>query len=128
MYLAIATRPDISYVVGVLSRYLDRPAPQHIKTLKRVFRYLKATQNIVTPITLAMSDTRRSTSGYIFLLGDSPIAWGSRRQRCTALSSTEAEYVAASEAVKETHVDKSFNKRYPTRVRCASNALYRQQL
>ena len=44
---------------------------------------------------------RNSTSGYVFMLGDSSIAWSSRKQATVAMSSTEAEYVAASHACKE---------------------------
>lgn len=46
-------------------------------------------------------ETRRSTSGNVFMLGTSAISWASQRQKCVALSSTEAEFVAASLAVKE---------------------------
>ncbi len=45
--------------------------------------------------------TRRSTSGYIFQIGNSTISWSSRLQRCVTLSSTEAEYVALASAAQE---------------------------
>lgn len=46
-------------------------------------------------------ETRRSTSGFVFMLGSGAITWCSQRQKCVALSTTESEYIAASEAVKE---------------------------
>jgi hypothetical protein len=46
-------------------------------------------------------DKRKSTTGYIFLYCWGPVFWASRRQRCTALSTTEAEYIAGCEASKE---------------------------
>jgi hypothetical protein len=48
------------------------------------------------------TDKRRSTSGYVFLINGGPISWKSRKQTSTALSSNEAEYMAASEAARET--------------------------
>lgn len=41
MYLAIATRPDLSYAVGCVSRYLEKPSSEHINAVKRILRYLK---------------------------------------------------------------------------------------
>lgn len=95
MDLAIATRPDISYAVGVVSRFLSNPKETHVNAVKRILKYLRGTMDcgISDPV------TRRSTSGN--MLGASAISWGSQRQKCVTLSSTEAEYVAAAQAVKE---------------------------
>lgn len=116
MYLAIATRPDIAYAVGVVCRYMDCPKSVHINAVKRIFKYLQATRNLgisfLKNSNLSISgysdadyagdaETRRSTSGYVFLMGNGPVSWSSRRQQCVSLSTTEAEYIAASEAVKE---------------------------
>lgn len=117
MYLAVATRPDISYAVGYISRFMENPNQQHVKAVKRVIKYIKGTtdygiifkcnqKNFVLSV---FSDadyagdqvTRRSTTGYIFLLGSGAISWGSERQKSVALSTTESEYVAASQTIKE---------------------------
>lgn len=47
------------------------------------------------------TQTRRSTSGYVFILGTGIISWGSERQKSVALSTSESEYIAASNAIKE---------------------------
>lgn len=115
--LAVATRPDISYVVGVLSRFLNNPGPYHIKIIKRVFRYLNATQttgihfvncNSLTLLCYSDSDWWRwwhwnkAFDQQLFVpFGTVCHFLGSRRQRCIALSSTETEYIAASEIIKE---------------------------
>lgn len=116
IYLAIATRPDISFAVGVVSRFLDNPTSAHVNNVKRIFKYLKSTINYgiyVTsnnPIKLlgysdadyaADKETRRSTSGFVFFYNGNIISWGSERQRSVALSTTESEYIAACVAVKE---------------------------
>ena len=43
IYLAVATRPDISYAIGVLCRFVENPGPEHWGAAKRVLRYLKGT-------------------------------------------------------------------------------------
>lgn len=116
MYLSIATRPDITYAVGIVSRYLEKPTIAHETAAKRILKYLRGTINFgifysnSDEIKLigysdadyaGDSDTRRSTSGYFFEFGNGPISWCSERQKCVSLSTTEAEYIAASNAVKE---------------------------
>lgn len=116
MYLAVATRPDIAFALGSVSRYMENPKQVHINAIKRLLRYLKGTLDygIVFDynerlILAAYSDadyagdvvTRRSTSGFVFMLGSGAVSWCSQRQKCVSLSTTESEYVAASEAVKE---------------------------
>ncbi|KAF1318429.1 Integrase catalytic core protein, partial [Globisporangium splendens] len=116
MYLMVATRPDLAAAVGVLSQFAADPCPTHWQTLKRVLRYLQATPMHGIRFSgsgdgelIGYSDadwagdieTRRSTSGYVFVLNDGCISWHSKKQRTVALSSTEAEYMALSEATQE---------------------------
>jgi hypothetical protein len=115
-YAAICTRPDISAAVGALSQFMANPNSVHWTGVKRILRYLRGTVNhgLVydgkgdTEL-VGFSDadwagdvnTRRSTSGYAFQLGNSTITWSSRRQATVARSSTEAEYVSLSAAAQE---------------------------
>ena len=117
MYLAIATRPDISYTVGVLARFSKNPGPHHWKAVKHLFRYLKGTLDYKLTYSPTSSpelfttytdadhtgnpDNGRSTSGYIVMMGTGAISWSSRLQGIVALSTTEAEYVAATSAGQE---------------------------
>ena len=115
MYAMIATRPDIAFAVGVVSRYMSNPGKKHWEAVKGILRYLKATKNMricygsqeLTVKGFTDSDyagdldNRRSTSGYVFTLAGGAVSWRSRLQTCVTQSTTEAEYVAASEACKE---------------------------
>lgn len=116
MYLAVATRPDIAHAVGVVSRYLEKPTVVHEKAAKRILRYIKGTINFGISFPSSNNrkltgfsdadyagdmDTRRSTSGFVFLYGNSIISWNSERQKSVSLSTTESEYIAASNAVRE---------------------------
>jgi hypothetical protein len=118
MYLAVATRPDIAYSVGVLARFSKNPGMQHWKAVKHLFRYLKGTldykltysANTSSPELFATYsdadhagnvDNGRSTSGYLVKMGGGAISWSSRLQSIVALSTTEAEYVAATAAGQE---------------------------
>ncbi|GAA0139391.1 transmembrane signal receptor [Lithospermum erythrorhizon] len=115
MYLT-ATRPDLMYVTCLMSKYTARPTEMHMQVAKRALRYLKGTTQLgihyqrtnemkgelaaYTDSDYAGdSDDRRSTSGYVFLIGSGSIAWSSKKQPIVTLSTTEAEYVAASYCV-----------------------------
>lgn len=127
LYLAIATRPDISYTVGVLARYCANPGQSHWKAAKHLCRYLRGTvgmklcyaptkgselftaytkgSDLFTTYTDADHggdpDGRRSTSGMIVTMGTGAISWASKLQSIVTLSTTEAEYVAAVQAGQE---------------------------
>lgn len=117
MFAAIVTRPDIAYSVGVVSRYLNKHTREHWNAVKRIVKYLAGTSNYeikydrqyssLPLIGYADSDfasdlqTRRSTCGYVFKMCNAPVTWSSKRQSNVVLSTTEAEYVAASHASKE---------------------------
>jgi hypothetical protein len=101
--------------VGTLSQFSSDPCPTHWQALKRVLRYLQATPNHGLKFTREEGsricgytdadwagdiESRRSTSGYVFMRNGGCIRWESQKQRSVALSSTEAEYMALSEATK----------------------------
>ncbi|KAI3513963.1 hypothetical protein L1887_12232 [Cichorium endivia] len=115
IYLTL-TRPDIAFPVGVLSRFMQHPRKPHLGAARRVLRYIKATLNYGVkfkrePECKLMGfcdadyagdvNTRRSTTGYVFMLGSSVVSWCSKRQPTVSLSTTEAEYRAAAVAAQE---------------------------
>ena len=110
------TRPDISFAVQSLSQFMHSPTLQHVDALIHTLKYIKGTagQGILLRATdqltlQAYSDsdwascptTRRSVTGYILLLGNSPISWKSKKQSTISKSSSEAEYRAMSQAAGE---------------------------
>ncbi|KAF7334226.1 Transcription factor [Mycena sanguinolenta] len=114
MYAAIGTRPDIAYAVSLLARFMSKPKRIHWDAAKRVLRYLTGSKNYA--ITFGLDDSgfvaytdadhasqpdRHSISGNLFLFDGAPIAWSSRKQALIALSTTEAEYIAAASAARE---------------------------
>ncbi|MCO5556884.1 hypothetical protein L7F22_010438 [Adiantum nelumboides] len=115
MYAMVATRPDIAHAVGVVSRFMANPGRLHWDAMKSIMRYLKGTKNKCLcygkgPLELkgfcdsdmvGDVDTRKSTSGYVFTLARGAVSWCSRLQKIVALSTTEAEYISATEASKE---------------------------
>ena len=117
MYLSIATRPDISYAVGVLSRFSANPGVAHWKAVKHLMRYLKSTLDYKLTYAPDKSsdrfvtysdadfagehDSKRSTSAYVVKMGSGAISWASRLQTVHALSTTEAEYISATSAAQE---------------------------
>jgi transposase InsO family protein len=114
LYLATCTRPDIAQAVGVLARFMSAPTDEHWHAARHVVRYLSGTveHGIVYGSSSSFEgytdasfgndpDTRRSTTATLFLLNGGALNWHSTLQRTVALSTTEAEYMAASAAVRE---------------------------
>ena len=120
MYAMVCTRPDIAHAVGVLSRFMSKPRKEHWTTVKQFFRFLRGTSDYglcyqgrpgldreldirgFVDVDWARDlDQRRSTSGYVFNLFGGAISWMSKKQSVVALSTTEAEYMAAIHASKE---------------------------
>ena len=131
LHAARVTRPDIMFAVQQLSRHLQAAEAEHWTAAKRVLRYLRGTRelgilyggkvcvkrtrlvsyyarNLDTELVgYCDSDwgsdpaTSRSTTGHAYMLAGGPVSWESRLQPTVALSSTEAEYMAACSAVQE---------------------------
>ena len=115
LYLSVCTRPDIAYAVGALSRYMSAPTTDHWRAAIGILRYLADTRDLgivfgngglipegyVDADYAGELDTRRSTTGYVFILAGGAISWSSRLQVTVAVSTVEAEYMGAASAVKE---------------------------
>nr|KAJ0209090.1 hypothetical protein LSAT_V11C400189260 [Lactuca sativa] len=115
MYAMINTRPDITYIVGSLSRYTSNPSSHHWQAVSRVFKYLKGTMNYCLtysgyPFVLEgyldanwinNLEDHSSTNGWVFLLGGGAISWASKKQTCITNSTMDSEFVALSAAGKE---------------------------
>ena len=113
MYAMLGSRPDIAYAIGTVSKFCTNPNSQHWAAVKRIFRYLAGTREIgltygtkpscegYCDSDWGSSEDRQCTTGYVFILNGGAISWASHRQPVVALSSTEAEYMAMTQAVKE---------------------------
>lgn len=118
MYIMVCTRPDLSFAVNVLSRFANKNNHSLWSYLKRLLRYLKGSMSF--KLTYTQSDynnilsgfvdsdwgsnevDRKSTTGYLFKLFEQcTVCWQTKRQLTVAASSTEAEYMALFEAVRE---------------------------
>jgi len=108
------TRPDILYGVGLISRYIETPDQSQLNAAKRILRYIKGTINEGMFYTSSTNfnltsysdsdwgrnlDERKSTTGFVFFMGDTSFTWSSKKQSIVTLSSCEVEYVAANSAV-----------------------------
>ena len=110
------TRPNISFVIGILSWFMQKPCEGYWNATKRVLRYLKGTQEL-GPKYSKVGDFKLigytnsdfdgdkekgvSTSRYVVSLGSTAISWRSRKQSVLTDSTTKAKYVVATKATKE---------------------------
>ena len=116
MYLMVCTRPDISHAVSVISRYMADLGKEHWNAVNWIFRYLTGTRDFGILFDQRASteavgyvdsdyagdlDSRKSMTSYVFRFAGGPICWKSTLQDVVALSTTEAEYMAMTEAGKE---------------------------
>lgn len=110
------SRPDISFPVSVVSRFLHSPTKLHLGAAKRILHYVAGTKNYgiwysrVSKFRLVgfsdsdwagCVDDRKSTSGNVFSFGSGAVTWSSKKQDTVALSSSEAEYIAANAAARQ---------------------------
>ncbi|GME82246.1 unnamed protein product [[Candida] boidinii] len=116
LFASNTVRPDLAYAVSVLSRYIKDPKEIHMKAAKQVLRYVSGTLDFGLTYRhtgsfqlFGFCDAdwandkvdRTSNTGYVFKLSDAPISWRSKKQATVAQSSTEAEYLALGDAVRE---------------------------
>ncbi|KAE8664954.1 hypothetical protein F3Y22_tig00112738pilonHSYRG01227 [Hibiscus syriacus] len=118
MYAMVCTRSDISQAIGVVSRYMHDPGKEHWQAVKWILWYILNTVDVGLVFQQEKQDgqcvvgycdsdyagdldKRRSTTGYVFTFAKAPVSWKSTLQSTVALSTTEAEYMAVTEAVKE---------------------------
>ena len=112
IYAMIGTRPDIAFAVSAISQYSTNPGPAHWTALRRVFRYLNGTRTLgilygsgvcggYTDADWGGGEDRKSIGGYVFLINGGAVSWTSKKQATVALSSTESEYMALTQGVKE---------------------------
>jgi hypothetical protein len=108
----VHTRPDIAFAVGYVSRFMEKPTTEHMAAVKHLLRYIAGTRNygcryvkdedggkLIGYSDADMAgdiDDRKSTSGMLFMIGRNPVTWQSQKQKVVALSSCEAEYIAAT--------------------------------
>ena len=115
MYAMVCTRPDIAHAVSTVSRFMSNLGRPHWEAVKWILRYLRDSTNLKLcfgksdPALVAYTDadwaedvdSRKSTLGYLITYARGVVSWQSKLQKCVALSTTEAEFIAATEASKE---------------------------
>ncbi|GKC18666.1 hypothetical protein Tco_1020816 [Tanacetum coccineum] len=97
MYLMVCTRPDIAYAVSIVSRYLANPGLVYGRDQGKHVDV----DGFVDADYAKDPDKGRSITGYVFMVHGCVVSWKATLQHVVALSTTEAEYMALTEAVKE---------------------------
>jgi hypothetical protein len=109
----VHTRPDISFAVGYVSRFMEKPRQEQLAAVKHLLRYIAGTVShglVYSKFTKGNNritgyldsdfggdvDERKSTTGVIFFSGQMVISWMSQKQKLIALSTCEAEYIAGA--------------------------------
>ncbi|MBW0474380.1 hypothetical protein O181_014095 [Austropuccinia psidii MF-1] len=117
-YLALHTRPDIAFMVNVLSQHVNKPTSAVWQLIKHVLRYLKGTSGMGIKYTkdntqkadlIGWADadyanstiTHKSTSSYVITLFGNPVSWSTKKQSIVAQSTTEAEFVVVNKCAKQ---------------------------
>ncbi|KAL0404280.1 UNVERIFIED_CONTAM: Retrovirus-related Pol polyprotein from transposon TNT 1-94 [Sesamum radiatum] len=114
-YVVQCTRPDVAYALSITSRYQACAGEAHWSAVKSILKYLRRTKDLFLiygggELILegysdasfqSDDDDAKSQSSFVFKLNGGVVAWKSSKQDTTADSTTEAEYIAVSEAVKE---------------------------
>ncbi|WVZ71838.1 hypothetical protein U9M48_020372 [Paspalum notatum var. saurae] len=111
LHYLVNSRPDLAYAVGYVSRFMEKPTAEHLVAVERILHYIAWTVHFGCfyrreegeSALVGYSDSDhgadldgwKSTSGVNFFLGSSIITWQSQKQKVVALSSCEAEYIAA---------------------------------
>jgi len=119
MYLAIITRPDISFALGRLSQYLGDPAEFHMSAAQHILKYLRSMQDQGLMFDgqsqqglIGYSDSdfastrsdRMSILGNVFMIANGPISWMSKKQKSVATLTMDAEYMAMCAAAKQSQL------------------------
>lgn len=133
------SRPDLTYAVSLVSRFMQKPSKIHFGAARRILRYVANTisfgiwyKHSESNKLVGYSDSdwassvndRKSLSSYVFSIGSGVIAWSSKKQHTVALSSTEAEYISATGATRQTiwlrriPEDLGFEQSEPTVIYC----------
>ena len=116
MYAMTETCLDLAIAVNKVSQYSVNSGPEHLEAIKRIFRYIAGTLDLVlwfegkkdeTLTGYVDADwggnlsTKRSTTGYLFFVYNCLVSWSCKKQASVALSTCEAKYAAATQATKE---------------------------
>jgi ATP-binding cassette subfamily B (MDR/TAP) protein 1 len=115
MYAMVCTWPDIAQAVSIVRRFMSNPRRTHWEAMKWILRYLRGSTNMKLCFggskakLIADSDSdlagdidgKNSTSGYLVTHSGGAVAWQSRLQKCVALNTTEAKFIAVTKASKE---------------------------